>query len=90
MLLECLPEYVDAWPCVRGTDAPGHTFDGATNPHVADPDECMRYDRVMLRRLAPLSIDMLGARAGEATTVVTPSDHYGLSCAVRFAPRSDQ
>ena len=72
VLGRALPGYVDAWPALRGNE-PGHTFDGETNPHVADADECMRYDRVMSRGAEVLTIRMLGVR-GEAS----PSDHYGL------------
>lgn len=91
VLAERLPDYVDAWPRLRGPDDPGHTFDGASNPHVADADERMRYDRVLLRGLVPESIEMLGTRAaseGKQEPLV-PSDHYGLSCAVGISQRSE-
>ena len=68
--------YVDAWPALR-PEEPGHTFDGEANPHVADPEERMRYDRVMVRGVAPVSIKMLGVGAEP------PSDHYGLCAEVR-------
>jgi len=57
--------YVDAWPALRPTEA-GHTFDGATNPYVAEEEECMRYDRVMVRGMRPLSIAMIGDGAVRA------------------------
>ena len=54
-----LSGYIDAWAHVLRPGEPGHTFDGASNPHVADPGECMRYDRVMVRGARPSAIDML-------------------------------
>jgi len=88
-----LPSYVDAWPALRPGER-GHTFDGASCPYVADPEERMRYDRVMVRGMAPAAIAMLGTRpppparepntavaVGAEAAEVVPSDHYGL-CAV--------
>ena len=91
VLASALPGYLDAWAALR-PEEPGHTFDGATNPHVADPQECMRYDRVMVRGARPVEITMLGQRPqgmegaeedGEEAVVV-PSDHYGLCTVVEF------
>ena len=79
-LARLLPHFVDAWPVVRGAE-PGLTFDGANNPYVRDPDERMRYDRVMVRGLRPARIEMLGEpdlslQPPEEHPV--PSDHLGL------------
>ena len=56
--------YVDAWPSLRPEEA-GLTFDGGINPHVADGEEQMRYDRVMVRGLGLRSIDLLGLAAAQ-------------------------
>jgi len=75
--------YTDAWPALRPDEA-GHTFDGATNPHIPDAQERMRYDRVMVRGMVAKEITMLGtlsAAAPENDDASPPSDHYGL-CAV--------
>ena len=84
VLAERLPGYVDAWPAVRGVADLGHTFDGATNPHVRDADECMRYDRVMLRNLRPRSVRLLGVRRaaaaeGEAAAAGTSGGEAGVA-----------
>lgn len=75
-------DYIDAWPALRPHEA-GHTFDGGSNPHVADVEERMRYDRVMVRGIAPAAITMLGERPQEA---LVPSDHYGLCAELRLRP----
>lgn len=82
-LARVLPHFIDAWPAVRGAE-PGLTFDGANNPYVRDPDERMRYDRVLARGLRPARIEILGEpdlslQPPEEHPV--PSDHFGL-CAV--------
>merc|ERR1711907_722055 len=92
-----LLDYVDAWPALH-PDEHGHTFDGSCNPHVADPQETMRYDRVMVRGARPTSINIMG-KAGAARTeyaedatasssasdpVVVPSDHFGLCAEVAW------
>ena len=85
-------DYVDAWPAVRPED-PGITFDGAVNPYVADCEERMRYDRVMVKGFVPRSVDLLGlpyedgtvpeVSSGTGTRVpVVPSDHFGLRAVV--------
>jgi len=104
VLAQRLPGYVDAWPTVHGPLELGHTFDGARNPHVRDPEEQMRYDRVMTRGATPLSITLLGTAVdrasgdgGESTSTndceshyasVVPSDHYGLCAHVELSHRS--
>ena len=75
-----LPGYLDVWHALNPA-MPGHTFDGGRNPYVADPDEQMRYDRVMARGMVPQQIEMLGMGGGahgEGVDVLVPSDHYGL------------
>ena len=66
-------EYVDAWPALRPGEA-GLTFDGGINPHVSDGQECMRYDRVMVRGMTPESIDLLGAAACVKNKEATETD----------------
>ena len=72
VLGKVLPEYTDCWSVLRPTEA-GHTFDGSSNPHVHDAQERMRYDRVLVRGMAPVAISMLGERPaagkGDAATV---------------------
>ena len=79
-------DYVDCWPALRPGE-PGHTFDGASNRHVRDAHECMRYDRVMARGMQPLEISMLGVAKEQQPDALLPSDHYGL-CAVVERVRS--
>jgi len=86
VLAAVLPEYVDAWPALH-PDQRGCTFDGRRNPYVADPEETMRYDRVLVRGMAPTAIVMLGERPPSTATTpapasrqstLVPSDHFGL------------
>mmetsp|Transcript_5886 Transcript_5886/g.10112 ORF Transcript_5886/g.10112 Transcript_5886/m.10112 type:complete len:402 (+) Transcript_5886:2-1207(+) len=85
VLAEAMPQWVDAWPYLKGDD-PGLTFDGATNPCARDKKERMRYDRIMVRmnsdegeklRLEPRGIEMIGTEAIDQTGLKA-SDHYGL------------
>ena len=90
VLADVMCDYLDVWPALRPAEA-GHTFDGGSNPHVGDPHERMRYDRVMTRGVTPVEISMLGERprgpsegevAAEGSEAgPVPSDHYGL-CAI--------
>ena len=77
-----LPRFVDAWHAVRGAATPGLTFDGASNPHVRDAGERMRYDRVMVRGMRPVQIEMLGVPdlSLPPEDHPVPSDHFGLLC----------
>jgi len=82
VLNEVLPDWVDVWPAVHSTE-PGITFDGATNPHVRNRNEIMRYDRIMVRRgagaLVPQAARLLGTSQTTASPLgLLPSDHYGL------------
>jgi len=86
VLLELLPSFTDAWAALHGAardddDAMYYTFDGAHNPHVHDPGERMRYDRVMLKGLTPASFALLGTPGSAA---VVPSDHYGICVEARW------
>lgn len=77
VLADRLPDYVDAWPALRGDDDPGHTFDGAANPYVSDPQERMRYDRVMLKGVQPTSIRMLGTGSSSRPDAANGTAHHG-------------
>ncbi len=81
VLEEVLPNWIDAWPAVKGFNDMGYTFDGATNPTcVRDKGEQMRYDRIMVKgtcEFACSSIEMLGQKAINESGL-KPSDHYGL------------
>lgn len=77
MLQRVVPEYVDTWVAVHGTDDIGYTFDGVTNPMcVHDKNERMRYDRIMARGMDPALIELLGTDSINHEGV-KPSDHYG-------------
>ena len=78
-----LPGYTDAWPALHGPLELGHTFDGARNPRVRDPEEQMRYDRVMVRGAHVSNIWLLGTGDSRAAAIV-PSDHYGLCADVEL------
>lgn len=69
--------YVDVWPAVHEPIEPGLTFDGAINPHIADGEERMRYDRVMVRGLVPRSMELLGAAAAR--------EHHRRRCELQKA-----
>ena len=85
MLQTLLPEYVDTWPALHADDNDGITFDGATNPYVTNSHERMRYDRILVRGMAPSRMVLLGRptmtkdnEAAGGSSEIVPSDHYGL------------
>lgn len=77
ILQEVLPEFTDMWQHLHPED-PGYTFDGIDNPIcVRDPEERMRYDRVLSKGLIPTEIVRLGMEPINDWGL-KPSDHYGL------------
>jgi len=82
VLLEELPGHLDCWREVNPQE-PGYTFDGKANPiNCHDPEECMRYDRVManVAGFMPKAATLLGTDALEEAQDwgLRPSDHFGL------------
>lgn len=77
VLEEVLPEFCDTWKLLFPDDY-GYTFDGADN-HVCinDPDERMRYDRVLCKGAKPTQITRLGLDPINEWGLKA-SDHYGL------------
>ena len=53
------PAWIDAWAALRPSE-PGYTFDSVRNGVIGARFERMRYDRVMVRGLAPAAIRMVG------------------------------
>ncbi|KAL7526788.1 hypothetical protein ACHAWF_001908 [Thalassiosira exigua] len=93
VLAEVMPCWIDVWPHLKGDGDPGKTFDGASNAMCQDPQERMRYDRVMVRadtspgkklRLEPLEIRMVGTETMDETGLKA-SDHYGVLSIFRIA-----
>jgi len=83
--------YEDAWEALHGSDDPGYTFDGETNPAcIRNRAERMRYDRVMVRGLRPRTVRLLGLTAIDESGI-KPSDHYGLvvDLAAPLPPRQE-
>uniref|UniRef100_A0A7S2C8K5 Endonuclease/exonuclease/phosphatase domain-containing protein n=2 Tax=Haptolina brevifila TaxID=156173 RepID=A0A7S2C8K5_9EUKA len=85
VLERTLPAYVDLWPALQPETDGGHTFDGVHNVHVGDPQEVMRYDRVLARGLAPVSIQMLGM-PGADNGAAEHGDRVGAACASAAVP----
>jgi len=82
VLLEELPGHLDCWREVHPQE-PGYTFDGHANPvNCRDPEERMRYDRVMasVAGFMPKAVTLLGTEAIEEARDwgLRPSDHFGL------------
>lgn len=81
--------YADVWPALRPGE-PGYTYDPAGNPLAALFSQRgigRRLDRVFLRappeRLVASSIEIVAnTPLPDATPVLLPSDHYGLSVAL--------
>merc|ERR1712039_539207 len=87
VLAEVLPEFVDVWPLLRGDR--GITFDGTLNTLcISDPQECMRYDRILFcdRSIGcrPTAADLLGTQPLNDAGLMA-SDHFGVQADFRLS-----
>ncbi|MFY0570459.1 RNA repair domain-containing protein [Archangium lansingense] len=91
--------FVDAWTALRPGDA-GYTFDPSRNTLAAlttTTGRRQRLDRVLVRsaagRLIPQEVGLfaeapLSGPPGPGGDALFASDHFGLSCVLRRAPRA--
>jgi len=76
VLQDVLSDFADVWPELHSD--PGFTFDGATNPQcVHDPNERMRYDRILTRCMLPIGASLMGTQSINSAGFM-PSDHFGV------------
>jgi len=76
---QVLPDYIDMWPTLHAESDGGHTFDGSRNVYVADPEEIMRYDRVLAKGAVPVTITLLGLPEPDHGTLADGLVNHGTS-----------
>ena len=81
-----LPDWIDVWSNLIGTQSPGYTFDTETNAMTKannDMSDRSRIDRIILRSetIIPTEIEIIGHKpiGNDKTLNIFPSDHYGLT-----------
>jgi len=78
--LVAAPDFCDVWQ-THGRGGPGYTVDTRRNAMTAmhkKADKQTRYDRVLVRGMAPRAITLLGVDAHPDDATVFVSDHFGL------------
>ncbi|CAF1114629.1 unnamed protein product [Rotaria sp. Silwood1] len=81
-----LPQWIDVWPCLMGSDNHGYTYDTETNSmtkfHNGSSDRS-RLDRIILlsQTIIPTHIQIIGNQpiAYQGNSNLFPSDHFGLT-----------